>query len=166
VSGRDSDFIEVQRFRRWWIAVLLGITGAVVWWGFVTQIVLGRDWGGDPAPDAVVWLLWAVFGVGFPVWMWTLGVRTGVDGSGVHVRWIAFPLRRDFPFADIARHEAVTYQPIREFGGWGWRRGRQGRVAHTVRGVEGVELELRDGRRVLIGSQRPQELAAAISLRR
>jgi hypothetical protein len=36
-------------------------------------------------------------------------------------------------------------------------------VAYNVRGDQGVELTLRDGRRVLIGTQRATELAAAIA---
>jgi len=137
VTDRPADFSEFQRFRRWWFAPILAIPVVVTWWGFVVQIVLGNDWGSRPAPDILIWLFWIVFGVGFPVWFWMLGVRTVVDGSGVHVRWNVFPLRRDFPFDEIADRETVTYEPFREFGGWGWRRGRQGRVCYTVRGGGG-----------------------------
>ncbi len=166
MTDRPVEFSEFQRFRRWWIALLLVILVVVFWWGFVVQIVLGNDWGNRPAPDIVVWIVWLVFGIGLPVWVWTLGVRTIVDGSGVHIRWNLFPLHRDFPFDEIAHQEAVTYHPVREFGGWGWRRGRQGRIGYTVRGVEGVELHLTDDRRVLIGTQRAGELASVISLHR
>jgi hypothetical protein len=36
-------------------------------------------------------------------------------------------------------------------------------MAYNVRGDRGVQLVLRDGRRVLIGSQRADELAKAIA---
>jgi hypothetical protein len=166
VTSRVAEFTEVQRFRRWWFALLLAVPLAVSWWGFVVQILLGRDWGSKPAPDFVVWILWLVFGIAFPWWLWTLAVVTVVDGDGVHVRWNAFPVRRTFPFEDIVEHTAVTYRPLRDFGGWGWRRGREGRIGYTVRGVEGVELHLSGDRRVLIGSQRAGELASVISLHR
>ena len=37
------------------------------------------------------------------------------------------------------------------------------RMAYNVSGNQGVELTLRDGRQVMLGSQRPQELADAIA---
>ena len=63
---------------------------------------------------------------------------------------------------EIAVVELRRYGPIREFGGWGIR-GFGGRIAYNVRGNEGVELTLTDGRQVLIGSGRAEELAGAIS---
>jgi hypothetical protein len=39
-------------------------------------------------------------------------------------------------------------------------------VAYNVSGDRGVELTLRDGRRVMLGSQRPEELAQAIETQR
>ncbi|MBW8868301.1 MAG: hypothetical protein JF610_13410, partial [Acidobacteria bacterium] len=45
---------------------------------------------------------------------------------------------------------------------WGLRFGRRGR-AYSISGNRGVELTLADGRRVMIGSQRADELAAALA---
>jgi hypothetical protein len=56
-----------------------------------------------------------------------------------------------------------TYRPIRDYGGWGIRYGRGGK-AYNVSGNRGVMLELSDGQKLLIGSQRPEELANAINL--
>ncbi len=55
-----------------------------------------------------------------------------------------------------------NYRPIREFGGWGIRYGGGGRKAYTVRGDCGVEFRLTSGRKVLFGSARPEEFAAAV----
>jgi len=48
-------------------------------------------------------------------------------------------------------------RPIRDFGGWGWRSGRGGVQAFTVKGSSGVCLTMRDGKRDLIGSERREE---------
>jgi hypothetical protein len=61
----------------------------------------------------------------------------------------------------ILRAYERTYEPMREFGGWGIRSGNGGR-AFTFRGREGVQLELRSGKKVLIGSQQASGLAAAL----
>jgi hypothetical protein len=73
-----------------------------------------------------------------------------------------FPLtHQNITFEDITRCEVRTYNPIREFGGWGIRY-RRGAKAYNVSGNRGVQLELANGKRLLIGSQRSEELARAI----
>jgi hypothetical protein len=57
---------------------------------------------------------------------------------------------------------ARRYRPILEYGGWGYRWGRGGSRAYNIRGNRGVQLVLQDGQKILIGSQRPGELASAI----
>ena len=54
------------------------------------------------------------------------------------------------------------YSAVKEYGGWGIKGWSQQKVAYNVSGNEGVELTLRDGRRVMLGSQRAPELAQAI----
>ena len=66
------------------------------------------------------------------------------------------------PVRHIARAYERTYDPLREFGGWGIRRGSGGSRAFNMRGREGVQLELRSGAKVLVGSEHPAGLAAAI----
>ena len=61
------------------------------------------------------------------------------------------------------RWEARTYRPLLEYGGWGIRYAPFGKGwAYNVHGSQGVQLELTNGKRILIGSQRAEELARAI----
>lgn len=64
--------------------------------------------------------------------------------------------------SEIAALEVVRYRPIRECGGWGIRNGPEGERVLSARGDRGVRLLLRDGTRLLIGSQRPDDLARAL----
>jgi hypothetical protein len=89
-----------------------------------------------------------------------LELHATVEDGGVHIRMLPFANRTIAP-AHIARWEARTYRPILEYGGWGVRFGPRGR-AYNVSGDRGVELTLDNGKRVLIGSQRSDDLAAAI----
>ena len=56
-----------------------------------------------------------------------------------------------------------THDALSESGGWGirWCGGNHG--AFSVSGKRGAELKLRDGRQILIGSQKPDQLAEAVS---
>ncbi len=89
-----------------------------------------------------------------------LELHVSVGDAGVRIRMLPFANRTIAP-AHITRWEARTYRPILEYGGWGVRFGTRGR-AYSVSGDRGVELTLDNGKRVLIGSQRSDDLAAAI----
>ncbi len=90
--------------------------------------------------------------------MRTLVTREGVTVTFGLPGWIRFRI----PAGEIRSAEAVTYRPLAEFGGWGIRFGLGGTRAYTARGNRGVRIEA-DGRKYLIGSQRPEELAAALA---
>ena len=155
-------FREVQRFRQWWIWLIVYGIAALMWWGFVQQIILGRPWGTNPASDWMMWLIWLLFGIGFPIFFHSVKLIVEVDDEGVSVRYPPLATRQ-FDFADIERFEARTYKPVKEYGGWGIKGWSLNRIAYNVSGNQGVELTLRDGRQVMLGSQRPQELASAIA---
>jgi energy-coupling factor transporter transmembrane protein EcfT len=90
--------------------------------------------------------------------------RTNVTEAELIVSFGAlFPLyQRRIDLRDMASAVADTYQPIAEYGGWGIR-GFGRSVALNARGNHGVRLTLKNGRRVLIGSQRSDDLAAALT---
>ena len=71
------------------------------------------------------------------------------------------------PLADVTEVEPVTYRPVMHYGGRGIRYsfgslgGTKGK-AYNVSGNHGVRLTYTTNRHLLIGSQKPDELAAAI----
>jgi hypothetical protein len=155
---------EVQRFSQWWLWLLMiGIAG-LTWYGFIQQIVFGKPFGSNPAPNAVMWILWIVFGIGFPLLFYAMRLVVKVSEDTIHVRFFPFHLRfQKIPLAKLKGYEVRTYSPIKDYGGWGIRYGSKGK-AYNVSGNRGVQLELLNGERILIGSQKPEEFAAAIDL--
>ncbi len=91
----------------------------------------------------------------------TLQMRTSIARDAITVRF-GFLKTTRIPVAEIARAEAVAYRPIRDYGGWGIR-GFGRRRALNVRGNRGVLVVRTNGATVLIGSQRPRELLAALA---
>jgi hypothetical protein len=59
----------------------------------------------------------------------------------------------------------VTFDPVRDWGGYGFRHTKKG-PAYLADGGEGVELQMTSGASVLIGSHRAAELVAAIGQNR
>jgi hypothetical protein len=160
METRRLRFDERQHLRTWWVLGLVLVVVALSWWAFVEQIVFGRPFGNRPASDAAVWALTLGFGLGLPLFIGVLSLRTTVDGDELVLHWRPFRRRR-IALADIASARAVHYRPIRDYGGWGLRYGRGG-WCYSMSGDRGVMLELRDGRRLLVGSWRAEELAEVL----
>ena len=62
---------------------------------------------------------------------------------------------------DIATFEIRKYKPISEFGGWGIKGGFKSK-AYTVSGDIGLQLLLKNDKKVLIGTQRAVVIEAAM----
>lgn len=157
-----TSFREEQRFRQLWVWILI-LGGSLVPWVIAwQQLIRGRPVGDNPAPDHVMLILLVVVGIALPIMFYNMRLIVEVREDGVYLRFWPFHLREQrFAFEDIERSYACTYRPIRDYGGWGIRFGRKGK-AYNVSGDRGVQLALAKGRRVLIGSQRPEALAEAI----
>lgn len=166
-------FREIQRFRQPLLWVLLGTTAIVViglmGYGLFVQLILGRPWGNNPVPDGVLVAIAgsAILIMVAVVWlMYAARLITEVRISGLYVRF--FPFHRAFQKVDlrnVTKIEVRTYQPIRDYGGWGIKNGLRGKV-YNVYGNRGVHLSFPLGTDLMIGSQRPEELARAIELTR
>ncbi len=92
-----------------------------------------------------------------------LHMTTEVTATEVRVWFGWVPVyRRALPVSSIRHNHVVEYRPIRDYGGWGIRAGRNGERVLNARGNRGVRLELVDGSKLLIGSQRPEELAETL----
>ncbi len=155
-------FSEVQKFRQHLLWALLFLPLLAV---TVTAVMVMRSLRAGDAPAG---LLGLVGGVGAIVALVTSffiagALETEVGQEGLSVRFRPFR-GRVISFEEIASADAREYSPIREYGGWGYRISPAGR-AYNVSGRHGVQLVLKDGSRILIGSQRADELAAAVQAR-
>jgi hypothetical protein len=160
----DPAYREVQQFRQIWIWVVVIAIAGLMWYAFVIQILFRRPFGDNPMPDIMMIIFWLIFGLGLPALFFFGKLITEVRGDGIYIRF--FPLHLSFhkiAFKDLKRYEVRTYRPLLEYGGWGIRYGFKGK-AYTVSGNRGVQLELLDGKRLLIGSQRPEEFLQAIEM--
>ena len=158
-------FSEQQRFRQWWLWSLILIAPGISVWAVIQQVVIGFPFGDNPAPDYLLMTLLIVVGGGLPLFMYTAGLDTEVGDSGLYLRFRPFHFRRlRFDFSSIVIVEPHTYSPLKDYGGWGIRYGGNGK-AYNVSGNKGVLLKFEDGRTLLIGSQRHEELSLAIKAR-
>ena len=161
-------FREVQRFRQKWLwALLLFTTVSSVGlfaYGMYTQLILGQPWGDRPMSDTALLIVGpgvSLLLLGMTYLFYQLRLITEVRDGGLYLRF--YPLApKTIAFDRIKRCDARTYRPIREYGGWGIRCSRKGK-AYNVSGNRGVQLEFYQGKPLLLGSQRADELALALT---
>ncbi len=129
---------------------------ALVLW----QVVLGHPWGKQPMSNASI--------VGWTMFLWLVYLRlvtvrlvTDVRPVELSVAMRGLWRERRIPLGEIKSAKTITYDPVRDYGGFGIRTTTRGK-AYIAGGNRGVRLELVKGGAVLIGSARPEELELAI----
>lgn len=151
-------FREVQQFRQWWLWLLIAPGPIVIWYRTFRHLILGSN----SLPSGLQLLSWMVGGVGLPLLLYSVRLVTEVRNDGLYLRFFPFHFSfLRFPVDGIRGYAAKTYSPIGEYGGWGIRYGSNGK-AYNVSGNRGIQLELDEGKRILVGSQRPLEFLAAL----
>lgn len=145
-------FQEEQRFKQWWI--YLAPAFLFVLSAFVTfqQLIYDQPVGNNPIPNGEIWILW-VFTLGTFWLVWAVQLITVIDQAGIHVRLKPFT-KASFSWDQIEKVYLRKYKPLREYGGYGLRYGGKYGKAYNISGDEGIQLELKNGKKVLIGTRR------------
>lgn len=162
-------FSEVQYSRQWWLwAVILTttlLTAGIFAYALVQQVLFHRPFGNTPMSNTGLILMGAAV-IFFDAVLLSLFLAaklvTEVRSDGLYIRYFPFHLRmHNIPLENLDKVEPITYSPLGDYGGWGIRFGKNGR-AYNPTGNRGVKLTYANGSHILIGSQRPHELAQAI----
>jgi hypothetical protein len=160
--GRSRQlFYEVQRFPLRRIAVTLAIPPCGMLALLVWQVLLRHPWGKQPMSNASV--------IGWTVFLWIIYVRlitvrlvTEVRDADLVVSLRGLWPARRIPLGNIQSVETLTFDPERDFGGYGIRSTHQGK-AYLAGGHRGVRLKLVNHATLVLGSERPEDLTAILS---
>ena len=157
-------FSEIQRFNQWWFYLILIVVGVSVYiplFKMLTQT--------ETIASETLWITIAaaVFVTILFAWMaFALRLKTHIDERGIHYQFKGFHFKPKFiPWEQLEKAYVRTYRPLSEYGGWGIR-GSFGKdsMAYNVKGNKGLQLQFKDGKRLLIGTQQPEPLERVIAL--
>ena len=149
----EQPFLEIQRYRKWWMFVIIASLLALPIVSIYQQIILGKPFGNNPAPDAVI--------IGFSIFMLLLAVlfliiflKTEVGWDGITFQYSPF-FKKQILWSQIQSAEIVDYGFL---GGWGFRYSRKYGSVYNVSGRIGLAIVLTNNQKLVIGTQRPKEL--------
>ena len=148
-------FREEQKFSLWLRSILFLMALLFI---FLFSIDFSRQ-----APSAIPKVIGLVIFIGIAVLFFLIKMETEVRLDGLYVCYSPFHLQfRKISRDDLSEFYARNYQPIIEYGGWGLRGSIRSGGAYNVRGSKGVQLVFKNGKKLLLGSQKSQELEEAI----
>lgn len=163
-------FTEEQRNTQWWLWLLLAAAFLAVLIpfsiGIYQQLVLGEPWGDQPASDTGL-VLTGLFSnlvmLGVLLLVRFSRLNTKITTQSIYVQY--WPLMRKWKKitpAEIGSYELRTYRAKREYGGHGIRRRLRSGRAYTIMGNMGLQLYLKNEKKILIGTQRKQAIEYAM----
>ena len=153
-----NEFNEKQKFTQWWIWLFLILITIGCTYGAIQQLVFKIPFGTKPASDELLLVLCMV-----PVFMLLLfnliRLDTRINSEGVFYKFKPFHFKEKLiAWSEIEKIYTREYKPIKEYGGWGikgsWKKGK----AYNVSGNKGIQLELKNGKKILLGTQKPAEV--------
>lgn len=148
---------ETQKFRQNWVFLLLIAITLTISFFSIRQFLYDIPFGNNPAsnPELALFLSFWFLLITFFL---TIKLKTRYTENGIFYQMTLIHFKERFiPWSEIESVEMRKYNPIKEYGGWGLRLGIFGSgKAINMGGNIGVQLILKGGKKLLIGTQQPE----------
>lgn len=147
-------FTETQKFRQWWIWAIVALPYLVV---LVVFLFVQPE--KKQAIEPEFWVVLCLVPLVGAFFILLLRLQTDIDSEGIRFRFRPFHFKpRIISWNEIENAYVREYKPLREYGGWGIRQSFRNGKAYNVRGNHGLQVVLKSGKKILIGTQKPAEL--------
>lgn len=156
-------FKEEQKFSTPWIfLVIFPVLAMVIFFAKYNDWEAGEN--DDMLGLALLGGIMFVMMVGLTILFYSMKLTTQIKSDGIFIKY--YPLmskERFYSKAEIEKYEIRKFNPKREYGGHGAKRGkRRSGKAYTVSGRLGLQLFFSNGEKVLIGTQRKEAIKYAM----
>ncbi|MFZ4741876.1 MAG: hypothetical protein ACOYLE_12005 [Bacteroidales bacterium] len=157
-------YAEEQKVNNRWLWLLLATITIVFLYGFAEQLILKHPQATNSASN------WAMFFIGLLSFgalylIYSIKFSFQIDEEGIKYRFSPFHItERIIQWDDITTLYVRKYKPIAEYGGWGIRTlSFKKNIAYNISGNYGLQIELKNGKKILFGTQNPEELEKIIT---
>lgn len=157
--NKEILFRETQKFRQWWLwLILMGINGLFLF-GVFMQVIGGQKFGDKPMSDSQL-IIATFFTIILTLLFTSIRLETIIKNDGIYVRFFPLHLKfKHYSWERLTKSYIRQYSAISEYGGWGLRIGIFGKGnAYNVSGDDGLQLEFIDNKKLLIGTNKPDDL--------
>ncbi len=156
-------FSEQQKFRQWWVLLIFIAINAVFLSGVYVQVILGQQFGDRPMGDGGLIITTFVILI-LTLTFLNFRLDTIIKSDGIYVRFFPIHIRyKHYGWESLQKCYVRKYSPVTQYGGWGLRFGFFGNGnAYNVSGDDGLQLEFGTNKKLLIGTNKPEELRTVL----
>jgi len=159
-------FQEKQKFTQWWLWLILLVPTIYVGYHilspFFKKNAIDDLFHSSTSSDSIVFppesLVAILILLAVLLFMFFMTMTTKVDEEKIAVKHLFF-VKKQWLWQDIASAEIITYG----FVGYGIRISLNYGTVYNVKGNQGLLLQLKNGKKRLIGTQKPEELQKVIA---
>lgn len=149
-------FYEEKQFLRSNAMIWIAIAGLLI--TFLTLVmnfsVNEDDWIGILILSIVILVLSPV--------LLLASIHLRIEKDGIYIKYFPFHFKPlFFKWSEIEHFELRKYDPLSEYGGWGLKGTKKNR-AYNVSGDMGLQITLKNGRKLLVGTANPKRMEVAL----
>ena len=156
-------FKESQRFTQWWLKLInLAILGFLIYASY-NWFVLNKGVSNVSETDVIGQITVISLMLFSMVLIYLFELKTTIDEIGIHYQFLPINLsKKSIRWNTLKKCYVRTYNPLKEYGGWGYRMSFKNGNAINIKGNKGIQLEFDNGKKLLIGTQKQEEAKKVI----
>ena len=153
----NIEFKEKQKFTQWWLWLLLGTSAIIPIVAIYLESIQGGEFGENPSSGTGLNVATIAF---FSViaLIWLIRLKTEIDHKEVRMIFSPF-VKKTVQWNEIKKAEVLNYGFV---GGWGIRLWTKYGTVYNIKGNKGLAIELKNGKKFLIGTQKEEELKRVV----
>ena len=157
-------FTEGQKFKQSWLWLILSGINGLFLFGVFKQVIGGHQFGDKPMSNTGL-----LIATGLTLLLTILfansRLETIIKKDGIYVRFFPFHIKfKHYTWNSLTKSFVRQYSAITEYGGWGLRLGLFGKgTAFNVSGDKGLQLEFANNKKLLIGTNKPDQLTDTLN---
>ncbi|WP_024479996.1 hypothetical protein [Cellulophaga baltica] len=154
-------FHEEQKFTQWWLWLLLLAPIVILFYTLVKPILedpnqANGNFSFSLIPSNDFWISLGLMLVVLILFM-LLKLKTTLSQDYIQVSFFPF-FTKKWNWSEINTAEIVTYG----FVGYGIRLSLKYGTVYNIKGNQGLAIHLKNGKKLMVGTQKPEELANVI----
>lgn len=147
-------FSETQKFNQIWLWILLFFVASIPFYGVYKQSEVALE---ITFKSLFVEIAFSMcMSIGLLLLVYFIRLDTYIDAIAIRLHFFPF-VKKLFLREEIKEMEVLDYGFI---GGWGIRFWTKYGTVYNIKGTKGLRIVLKDGKKYLIGTQKPEKIEA------
>ena len=153
-------FQETQRFKQWWMWLLIISPMGFGLYGIFEQIILGQSFGDKPMSDQGL-VVFTLFGLAFAYFFWCHRLTLTITKKGIHVQFYPY-VKKFVPWEKVTSMQIVDHG-FTDAMGWGIRLWTKYGTVYNVKFGDGLYVQQEDKTKFLVSTDRRAALGKLLA---